>query len=390
MDENRRMNTRLIHAGISTDRFTGSVNIPIYQTSTFRQEIPGVHKGYEYSRTGNPTREALESQIAELENGNYGFAFASGLAAITAVLSLFRSGDRIIISDNVYGGTYRLLEQVFSHFQIGFISVDTTKPEQVRKAAGEAGVKALFIETPTNPLLHITDLEAMADIASQFQLLTIVDNTFFSPYLQRPLEHGADIVLHSATKYLGGHSDLIAGLVVVRDQDLAERIGFIQNASGGVLSPFDSFLLIRGLKTLGIRMDRHMENAERLASYLHGHPSVKRIYYPGLKEHPGSDINRRQASGGGALISFELTDTHDINEFFRSLKVITLAESLGGVESLVCHPSSMTHAAIPKDVRDAVGITDTLIRFSVGIEDYDDLKEDLEQAIAASETGKPQ
>lgn len=385
MIENQRINTKLIHAGISTDRHTGSVNIPIYQTSTYQQEIPGVHKGYEYSRTGNPTREALESQIAELESGNYGFAFASGLAAITAVLSLFRSGDRIVISDNVYGGTYRLLDQVFSHFQIGFISVDTTKPEQVREAAGEPGVKALYIETPTNPLLNITDLEAMADIAKEFGLLTIVDNTFFTPYLQRPLEFGADIVLHSATKYLGGHSDLIAGLVVVRDSTLAERIGFIQNASGGVLGPFDSFLLIRGFKTLGVRLDRHVENAERLAGYLQKHPSVKRLYYPGLKDHPGYEVNQNQASGGGALISFELTDDHDINEFFRSLKVITLAESLGGVESLVCHPASMTHAAIPKEVRDAVGITDTLIRFSVGIEDYEDLREDLDQAIAASE-----
>lgn len=375
--------TKLIHGGIYGDDKTGSVNVPIYQTSTYEQEIPGVHKGYEYSRTGNPTREALESLIAELENGTAGFAFASGLAAITAVLSLFRSGDKLVISDNVYGGTFRVLEKVFSNFGIGFELVDTTDIQAVENAIDE-DVKAIYIETPTNPLLGITDIRAVADIAKRNGIFSIVDNTFYTPYIQRPIEQGVDIVIHSATKYLGGHSDLVAGLVVVNDDELAERIYFIQNSTGGILQPFDSFLLIRGIKTLGVRLDRHVENAERLADFLKEHPDVKKIYYPGLKDHPGYEINQKQAKNGGAMISFELTENHDINTFFRHLEVIALAESLGGVESLVCHPASMTHAAIPKEIRDKVGITEGLIRFSVGIESADELQKDLEQAIAAS------
>lgn len=383
MSKNTNINTKLIHGGIYGDELTGSVNVPIYQTSTYEQEVPGVHKGYEYSRTGNPTRAALEALIAELESGTKGFAFASGLAAITAVLSMFRTGDNLVLSDNVYGGTFRILEKVFKNFGIGFRLVDTTNIKAVEDAIDET-VKAVYIETPTNPLLGITDIQAVAEIAKKKKILSIVDNTFYTPYLQRPIELGIDIVIHSATKYLGGHSDLVAGLVVVNDDTLAERLAFIQNSTGGVLQPFDSFLLIRGIKTLGVRLDRHVENAQKLANYLEQHPDVKKVYYPGLPTHPGYSVNQKQAKNGGAMISFELTEGHDIHEFFRGLGLISLAESLGGVESLVCHPASMTHAAIPKKIRDEVGITEGLIRLSVGIEEVQELQDDLEQAIAAS------
>ncbi|MCH5251573.1 MAG: aminotransferase class I/II-fold pyridoxal phosphate-dependent enzyme [Lachnospiraceae bacterium] len=381
--KNHAINTKLIHGGISTDEATGAVNVPIYQTSTFKQEIPGVHKGYEYSRTGNPTREALEALIAELEEGIAGFAFASGLAAITAVLSLFQTGDKLVISDNVYGGTFRVLDKVFNNFGIGYVLVDTTDINKVEEAIDET-VKAVYIETPTNPLLGITDIRAVSEIAKKKGLLTIVDNTFYTPYLQRPIPEGADIVIHSATKYLGGHSDVVAGLVVVNDKELAEKIAFLQNSTGGVLSPFDSFLLIRGIRTLGVRLDRHVENAEKLAQFLQGHPEVKKVYYPGLKEHPGYKINKKQAKNGGAMIAFELTENHDVNRFFKNLHIISLAESLGGIESLVCHPASMTHAAIPEEIRNAVGITKGLIRLSTGIEEREELRQDLEQAITAS------
>lgn len=384
MNKNTSIDTKLIHGGLYGDELTGSVNVPIYQTATYEQEIPGVHKGYEYSRTGNPTRAALEALIAELENGKAGFAFASGLAAVTAVLSLFRTGDNLVLSDNVYGGTFRVLEKVFQNFGIGFRLVDTTDLEAVEAAVDDT-VKAIYIETPTNPLLGITDIRAVADIARRNHMLSIVDNTFFTPYLQRPIDLGVDIVIHSATKYLGGHSDLVAGLVVVKDSVLAERLAFIQNATGGILQPFDSFLLIRGIKTLGVRLDRHVENAEKLADYLVRCPDVKKVYYPGLASHPGYDVNRKQAKNGGAMISFELTEGHDVELFFRSLGLISLAESLGGVESLVCHPASMTHAAIPKKIRDKVGITEELIRLSVGIEKEEELQADLEQAITASQ-----
>lgn len=381
--KNNTVNTKLIHGGISGDERTGSVNVPIYQTSTFKQTVPGVHKGYEYSRTGNPTREALEALIAELESGTAGFAFSSGMAAITAVLSLFHSGDELIISDNVYGGTFRILDKIFKNFGIGFKTVDTSDLAAVEEAVDE-NVKAVYIETPTNPLLEITDLSAAAALAKKKGLLTIVDNTFFTPYLQRPIEHGADIVIHSATKYLGGHSDLVAGLVVVNDNELAERMHFIQNSTGGVLPPFDSFLLIRGIRTLGVRLDRHVANAEAIAEFLVNSPDVEKVYYPGLADSPGYEVNLKQAKNGGAMISFELTEHHDINAFFKSLQIITLAESLGGIESLVCHPASMTHAAIPEELRKQAGITDGLIRLSVGIEDAEELRQDLEQAIAAS------
>lgn len=376
--------TALIHGGISIDERTGAVNIPIYQTSTFKQDGLGKMRGYEYSRTGNPTREALEALIAELEGGHAGFAFASGLAAETAVLSLLNTGDRVLISSNVYGGTFRLLDKVFNHFNINYTISDTEDPEAFEKDI-TPDVKAVLIESPANPLMTVTDIRAVAEIAHKHGLLVIVDNTFMTPYLQRPLELGADIVIHSATKYLGGHSDVVAGLAVVKTQELAERLAFLQNSTGGVLPPFDSFLLIRGIKTLGVRLDRHVANAEAAAKYLTEHSAVKSVHYPGLTTDKGYEVNRKQAKNGGVMISFELKDNYDINVFFESLKLITLAESLGGVESLVCHPSSMTHASIPEEIRKKVGITDGLIRLSIGIENIDDILDDLGQAIAKSE-----
>ncbi len=372
--------TTLIHGGIDGDERTGAVNVPIYQTSTFKQVHLGQHKGYEYSRTGNPTREAAEKLIAELEKGKYGLAFASGMAAITAVLTLFKTGDKILISRNVYGGTFRVLSQVFVQFGIQYEIVDTTDSAVVDAAITDE-VKALFIESPANPLMTVTDIREMARVAHKHQKLLVVDNTFMTPYLQRPLELGADIVLHSATKYLGGHSDLIAGLVVVRDEKLAERLYFIQNSTGGVLPPFDAFLLIRGIKTLGVRMDRHQENAQKVAEWLLENPAVKNVYYPGLSTDPGYQLQKEQADGAGAMISFELIDDRKKEKFFDGLSIISLAESLGGVESLVCHPASMTHASIPEKIRKQVGITDNLIRLSVGIEDVNDLIADLDHAI---------
>lgn len=385
MAEYESINSALIHGGIFGDKHTGAVNVPIYQTSTFQQDGLGeMRDGWEYARTGNPTRAALEALIAELEKGTAGFAFGSGMAAITAVLSLFQSGDRILISSNVYGGTFRVLDKVFNHFGITYAIEDTSDAASLDSKI-TPDVKAILIESPANPLLTITDIAAVAAVAKSHGILTIVDNTFMTPYLQRPIELGADIVIHSATKYLGGHSDVVAGLVVVNNDSLAERMAFIQNSTGGVLGPFDSFLLIRGIKTLSVRLDRHVENAEKAAGFLKVHKAVKNVYYPGLPEAQGYEINRRQAKNGGAMISFELKDNYDFKKFFKSLKLITLAESLGGVESLVCHPASMTHASIPYEIRQKVGITDGLIRLSVGIEDIEDILRDLDQAIAASE-----
>ncbi|MBQ1265160.1 MAG: aminotransferase class I/II-fold pyridoxal phosphate-dependent enzyme [Proteobacteria bacterium] len=379
------MASALIHGGFSNDPWTGSVNVPIYQTSTYAQRGLGeLVGGYEYSRTGNPTRAALESLMAELEEGVAAFAFATGMAATTAVLSLFHAKDRILISQNVYGGTYRVLANVFDHIDVQFSIVDTTDSRALENAM-TADVKAILIESPANPLLTVTDIAAVASVAKKYGVITIVDNTFMTPYLQQPIRLGADIVLHSGTKYLGGHSDLLAGIVVVNSHALAEKIAFIQNATGGVLQPFDAFLLIRGIKTLGVRMDRHVENAEAIARYLQRHPAVKKIYYPGLEEAQGHHIQLKQARNGGAMISFELTEHYDYRKFFSAVRLVTLAESLGGVESLVCHPSTMTHAAFPKELRDKIGITDGLIRLSVGIEDKQDIVDDLEQAISFAE-----
>lgn len=338
---------------------------------------------FEYSRTGNPTRSALEKLIAELEGGNYGFAFASGLAAITTVLSLFKAGNNIVISENVYGGTYRLLNQVFNHFGISFSIVENEDYEA--SIIKNKNIKAVFIESPANPLLSITDIKKVSEIAHNHEILSIVDNTFMTPYLQKPLELGADIVIHSATKYLDGHCDTVAGLVVVKDDELGKKLAFLQNAIGGILEPFDSFLLIRGIKTLAVRMDRITENAQKVAEYLSNHNAIKNIYYPGLKTSSGYETNIKQAKNGGGMISFELKDNYYINKFFESLEMIMLAESLGGVESLVCHPSCMTHASIPQDVRQRLGITEGLIRLSVGIEKDEDIINDLEQAIKKAE-----
>ncbi|RDU66641.1 methionine biosynthesis PLP-dependent protein [Helicobacter equorum] len=374
------LDTLLIHGGLTTDSKTGAVNTPIYQTSTYAQTALGKNLGYEYSRTKNPTRDGIESLIAELEGGKFGFAFASGMAAIGTILSLFKSGDKILISSNVYGGTFRILDKVFCNFNIIYEIVDM-RDYALLESVITPEVKALFIETPANPLMSVVSLQKLVQIAKAKNLLTIVDNTFMTPYLQRPLEFGVDIVLHSATKYLGGHSDVVAGLAVVRDESLAQKIGFLQNSIGGVLAPFDSFLLIRGIKTLGLRMQRHCENALQIAEFLRAHNGVKKVYYPGLKDDEGYSIHNEQARGGGGMISFELQETYDYKKFFESTKFIVLAESLGGVESLLCHPASMTHASIPAEIRAKVGITDNLIRLSVGIEYVNDLIDDLTHAI---------
>ena len=378
-----KIDSLLIHGGIDGDETTGAVNVPIYQTSTYKQDGLGKDRGWEYSRTGNPTRAALEKLIADLEQGEYGLAFASGLAAINTVLSLFKKGDRLLVSDNIYGGTFRILDNVFKNFDITYEIVDTSDEAAVDAAIDDT-VKAVYIETPANPLLTVTDIEAVSKIAHRHDKLVIVDNTFLTPYLQRPLTLGADIVIHSGTKYLGGHSDTISGLVAVKDKAIADRLYYLQNAIGGVLAPWDSFLMIRGIKTLGVRMDRHVANAGKIAEWLVGSGYVSKVYYPGLKTDPGYEIQKKQADGAGAMISFVLDPKYDYKKFYESLKLITLAESLGGVESLVCHPATMTHAAIPREIRQEVGIVDELIRFSVGIEDADDLIADLEQAIRAS------
>lgn len=378
-----KIESLIIHGGIDGDEKTGAVNIPIYQTSTYKQPSFGVNKGYEYSRTGNPTREALEKLLSDLEEGYAGFGFASGMAGTTAVLSLFKSGDTIVISSNVYGGTFRVLDKVFNHFGIKYKIVDTSNLEEVKNSIDET-VKAIFIESPTNPLMDVTDIEAVSIIAKENGIYTIVDNTFMTPYLQKPIKLGADIVIHSATKYLGGHSDTVSGVVVVNSKELAERLHFIQNSTGGVLSPFDSFMLIKGIKTLAVRMDRHNENAKIIAEFLRSREEIEKIYYPGFEDHPGYEIQKKQAKGYGGMISFVIKERYDYKKFFQSLKVITFAESLGGVESLVCHPASMTHAAIPYEIRQKVGIVDNLIRLSVGIENVEDLINDIEKALKES------
>lgn len=377
------INSRLIHGGIDGDERTGAVSVPIYQTSTYRQRELGDNSGYEYSRTGNPTREALEKLIAELEGGTAGFAFASGMAAITAVLFLFKAGDKLLISSNVYGGTFRVLDKVFQNFGLTYEMIDTSDLGLIERKI-DAHVKGLIVESPANPLLTVTDIAAAAGIARRHGLITIVDNTFMTPYLQRPLTLGADIVVHSATKYLGGHSDLVAGLAVTNRPELAERLAFIQNATGGILEPFDAWLLIRGIKTLSVRLDRHLENAAFAAEFLRAHPGVSKVYYPGFKDFEGYEIQKKQASGAGAILAFVLSEDYDIRKFFRSVRLITLGESLGGVESLVCHPATMTHASIPYEIRQKVGIVDQLIRLSVGIEDKNDIVRDLSAAFESA------
>ncbi|GLI82844.1 cystathionine gamma-synthase [Rossellomorea marisflavi] len=373
--------TKLIHGGIPTDPQTGAVSTPIYQVSTYKQDEVGKHKGFEYSRSGNPTRHALEELIKDLEGGERGFAFGSGMAAITAVMMLFNSGDHVVLTDDVYGGTYRVMTKVLNRLGIESTFVDSSNPASIEEAIRE-NTKAVYIETPTNPLLKITDIKEAASLAKKHGLLTIVDNTFSTPYWQNPLALGADIVLHSATKYLGGHSDVVAGLVVVNSDQLAEDLFFVQNSTGGVLGPQDSWLLIRGIKTLGLRMEEHEINTKKIVDFLLQHPKVSKVYYPGLESHPNHEIAKAQASGFGGMVSFDVGSEENADRLLTNTKYFTLAESLGAVESLISVPARMTHASIPKDRRDELGITDGLVRISVGLEDVEDLIEDIDQALS--------
>ncbi|PQF85685.1 cystathionine gamma-synthase [Enterococcus faecium] len=372
--------TKLIHGGISEDPTTGAVSVPIYQTSTYRQDGVGQPKQYEYSRSGNPTRFALEELIADLEGGVRGFAFSSGLSGIHAVFSLFQAGDHILLGDDVYGGTFRLFDKVLTKNGLEYTIIDTSNLDKIEQSI-KPNTKALYLETPSNPLLKITDLEKSATLAHQHGLIVIADNTFATPYFQRPLDLGSDIVVHSGTKYLGGHSDVVAGLVTSNHKDLADQIGFYQNAIGTVLGPQDSWLLQRGIKTLSVRMEEHQKNAFVVADFLFSHPAVEKVYYPGLPDHELHGVAKQQMSGFSGMISFTLKNEESAIPFVESLQLFTLAESLGGVESLVEIPSVMTHASIPKEKREEAGIKDGLIRLSVGIEYGQDLINDLAQAF---------
>lgn len=381
--EKQNIATRVIHAGQTPDPTTGAVMTPIYATSTYVQESPGKHKGYEYSRTGNPTRNAYEKCIADLESGQHGFAFASGMAAIATVLELLKPGDHIIAMDDLYGGTYRILEKVRKQtagLQVSFVDLSDFAN---LKSALRPETKMLWVETPTNPMLKIVDLEKLSAFAKQNNLISVVDNTFATPILQRPLELGFDIVVHSATKYINGHSDMVGGIAIIgENSEIAERIGFLQNAVGAVAGPFDSFLAMRGVKTLAIRMERHCANAMELASWLEKHPKVAKVIYPGLKSHPQHTLAKKQMSGFGGMISVELKcNLQETVKVLERCEVFSLAESLGGVESLIEHPAIMTHASIPSAQREMLGIRDGLIRISVGIEDVKDLHKDLDGAL---------
>ncbi len=377
-----KFNTKAIHGGQKPDPAYGAVMPPIYQTTTYVQTSPGEHKGYAYSRSHNPTRNALENAFASIENGNFGLAFGSGLAAIDAILKLLKSGDEVISTNDLYGGTYRLFTKIFENFGIKFHFVGMENVSTIENYVN-ANTKLIWVETPTNPMLNIIDIKATAAIAKKHNVLLAVDNTFATPYLQQPLDLGADIVMHSATKYLGGHSDVVMGGLVVKDKDLADKLYFIQNASGAICGPQDSFLVLRGIKTLHLRMQRHCENGKAIATYLAKHPKVENVYWPGFENHPNHDIAKAQMRDFGGMVSFT-TKGNNYNEAIKlveKLKVFTLAESLGGVESLAGHPASMTHASIPKEEREKIGVVDSLIRLSVGIEDASDLIADLEQAL---------
>lgn len=377
-----KFGTKAIHAGVHPDPTTGAIMTPIYQTSTYVQESPGKHKGYEYARTQNPTRDALQANLAALENGQHGICFASGLGATDAILKLFKPGDEIIASSDLYGGTYRIMVRVFAEYGLKFTFVSLDDSAKLEAALTEK-TRMVWIETPTNPLLRIVDIAAIAQITRARGVTLVVDNTFASPYLQNPLDLGADIVVHSVTKYIGGHSDTVMGAIVTNDDDTASRLKFIQNACGAVPGPQDCFLALRGIKTLHVRMERHCQNAQRVAEYLQQHPKVGKVYYPGLPDHPGHELAKRQMRGFGGMVSFELVGDSlpEAITVMESFEVFSLGESLGGVESLCTHPASMTHASIPKPEREANGLKDTLIRLSVGIEDVEDLIEDLERAI---------
>ena len=377
-----KFNTKTIHGGQSPDKAFGSVMPPIYQTSTYAQTTPGGHKGYEYSRTHNPTRHALEQSFASIENGNYGLAFGSGLAAIDAIIKLLNPGDEVISTNDLYGGTYRLFTKVFEKFQIKFHFIGMENADKIEQHV-TSKTKLIWVETPTNPMLNIIDIKTISRIAKKHDILLAVDNTFATPYLQQPLDLGADIVMHSATKYLGGHSDVVMGALVVKDKNLADQLYFIQNASGAVCGPQDSFLVLRGIKTLHVRMQRHCENGRAVAEFLQKHPKVEHVYWPGLPSHPNHKVATQQMHDFGGMLSFTTkgNDFKDAIKVVERLKVFTLAESLGGVESLAGHPASMTHASIPKEEREKTGVVDSLIRLSVGIEDQQDLIDDLDQAL---------
>ena len=377
-----KFETKAIHAGQEPDQSTGSVMTPIYQTSTYHQKSPGKHKGFEYSRTGNPTRSALERNIAALENGKYGLCFGSGLAAIDAIIKLLKPGDEVISTNDLYGGTYRIFDKVFENYGIKFHFVGMTSLSNVTKLINEK-TKMIWVETPTNPTLNIADIESISKISKKNNLILVVDNTFATSYLQNPLDLGADIVMHSLTKYMGGHSDVVMGAAICNEDSLAEKLFFIQNSCGAVPGPMDCFLVLRGIKTLHIRMDRHCKNAEKIATFLKKHKKVNNVYWPGFKSHPNHEIAKKQMKNFGGMISFDLKENRhaDAIKVVSSTKYFCLAESLGGVESLIGHPASMTHAAIPKKEREKTGVVDSLIRLSVGIENVNDLLKDLNQAL---------
>ena len=382
MKKKLRFNTKTIHGGQEPDPAYGAVMPPIYQTTTYAQTTPGGHKGFEYSRTHNPTRQALEKALASIENGKHGLAFGSGLAAIDAVLKLLKPGDEVISTNDLYGGSYRLFTNIFEGFGIKFHFVGMDNVQRVENSIN-TNTRLVWVETPTNPMMNVIDIKAVAQITQKHNLILAVDNTFASPYLQQPLDFGADIVMHSATKYIGGHSDVVLGALIVNDADLAKRLSFIQNASGAICGPMDSFLTLRGIKTLHVRMQRHSENGRAVAEYLNQHPKIEKVYWPGFENHPNHKVAKAQMKDFGGMLSFapKGADFNAAIKIIENLKVFTLAESLGGVESLAGHPASMTHASIPKVEREKSGVVDSLIRLSVGIEDAQDLIDDLEQAI---------
>lgn len=377
---NARFSTVCLHAGQEPDPTTGAIITPIYQTSTYVQEELGKHKGFEYARTQNPTRAALEANLAAIEGGKAGFAFASGMAAINAIASMLQSGDHAIVSDNVYGGTFRLFDKVLRRYHLTFTYVDTGELEAV-EAAFTPNTRMLFVETPSNPVMRLTDLRAAADLAHRHAARLVVDNTFASPYIQRPIESGADLVTHSTTKYLNGHSDSIGGIVIATRDDDIEWLRFVQNAAGAILSPFDSWLVLRGTKTLPLRMVQHSANGSALAEFVAGHPKVKKVYYPGLRSHPQHALAVRQMNGFGGMLAFDVGSLDAARRVLNGVQLMALAESLGGVETLISHPATMTHASVPADHREALGITDGLVRISAGVEDIDDLRDDLAQAL---------
>ncbi|MCB9187482.1 MAG: cystathionine gamma-synthase [Flavobacteriales bacterium] len=377
-----KFGTKAVHAGVEPDPTTGAIMTPIYQTSTYVQAAPGDHKGYEYSRTGNPTRNALENAIAELENGKYGACFGSGMAAIDCVIKMLKPGDEVISTNDLYGGTYRLFTKIYEGFGVKFHFVPMGDVETV-KAKVNSNTKLIWVETPTNPMMNVIDIKAMSEVAKSAGALLCVDNTFATPALQQPLDLGADIVMHSVTKYLGGHSDVVMGALVVRDEKLAERMYFIQNSSGAVCGPMDSFLVLRGLKTLNIRMKQHCENGKVVATWLKDHPKVDKVYWPGFESHPNHEVAKSQMNGFGGMVSFTLKENtvEAATKVLSATHLFSLAESLGGVESLIGHPATMTHASIPKEEREKTGVVDSLIRLSIGIEDADDLIADLKSAL---------